>query len=171
MVNLNLLSKKVSPKSCRKVKNVLLYFPSQPTLKVEGENCPWKVFEFNPESGHFCLGFKWWYNGDLKSEYLQSGNIYNFFYLGTLCGVHLFGPLLWPIYFCLGFKWFLSKWPTFVWISNGWAFGFQISFKIGTICKPTSFWPLKISTSMPRYSLVCAYLFSLCNVRMMGPCI
>ena len=28
---------------------------------------------------------------------------------------------------------FLTKWPPFVWISNGWVSGFQIPFKIQTI--------------------------------------
>ena len=46
-----------------------------------------------------------------------------------------------------GFKMFLRKWHLFVWISNGWVSGFQIPFKIWTICNPTSFWPFKIQTS------------------------
>ena len=37
------------------------------------------------------------------------------------------------------FKYFLTIWQPFVWISNGWASGFQIQFKILTICKLTSF--------------------------------
>ena len=44
-------------------------------------------------------------------------------------------------------RWFLTKWQLFVWISNGWAFGFQIPFQIRTICNPTSFWPFQIQTS------------------------
>ena len=44
-----------------------------------------------------------------------------------------------PIYFCLDFKWFLTKWRPFFRISNGWVSGFQIPFKIRTICNPTSF--------------------------------
>ena len=50
-------------------------------------------------------------------------------------------------HFCLDFQWLLTKQRPFVWISNDRASGFQIPFKIWTICKPTSFWPLKIQTS------------------------
>ena len=50
--------------------------------------------------------------------------------------------------FCPDFKWFLTKWRPFIQISNGWASGFQIPFKIQTICNPTSFWPFKIQTSL-----------------------
>ena len=41
----------------------------------------------------------------------------------------------------------LTKWQAIVKISNGWAPGLQIPFKIRTICNPTSFWPFKIQTS------------------------
>ena len=59
-------------------------------------------------------------------------------------------------HFCLDFKWFLTKWRLFVHISNCWASGFQIPFKIRTVCNPTSFQPFKIHTSLyfrsPLYS-------------------
>ena len=45
-----------------------------------------------------------------------------------------------------------------VWISNGWASGFQIPFEIGTIFNPTSFWPFKIQTSSdfnPHCKAIC----------------
>ena len=48
--------------------------------------------------------------------------------------------------FCLDFKWFLTKLRPFVRISNGWASGFQMPFKIQNICNPTSFGPFKIQT-------------------------
>ena len=41
--------------------------------------------------------------------------------------------------FCPDFHDFLTKWPLFVWISNGWANRFCIPFEIQTICKPTLF--------------------------------
>ena len=49
-------------------------------------------------------------------------------------------------HFCPNFKWFLTKWQPFVRISDGWASGFQIAFKIQTICNPTCFGPFKIQT-------------------------
>ena len=49
--------------------------------------------------------------------------------------------------FCPDFKWFLTKWLQFVGISNGWASGFQIPFKIWTNCNSTSFQPFEIQTS------------------------
>ena len=52
--------------------------------------------------------------------------------------------------FCPDFKWFLTKWRPFVRISNGWASGFQMPFKIRTICNLTSFWPFKIRISDPH---------------------
>ena len=42
---------------------------------------------------------------------------------------------------------FWQIWGAFVWISNGWAYGFQILFKIRTIGNLISFWPFKIQTS------------------------
>ena len=51
-----------------------------------------------------------------------------------------------PWRFCPDFKWFLTKWQLFVQISNGWTSRFQ-TFKIWTICNPTSLWPFKIQTS------------------------
>ena len=41
-------------------------------------------------------------------------------------------------HYCPDFKWFLTKWRPFVRISNGWASGYQIPFKIWTIFHPTS---------------------------------
>ena len=41
---------------------------------------------------------------------------------------------------------FWTKWRPFVWISNGWASGFQIPFEIQTICNPTCFGPFEIQT-------------------------
>ena len=51
-------------------------------------------------------------------------------------------------HFCTDFKWFLTKWRPFVWISNGWAFRFQMPFQIQTICNPTSFGPFEIQTRL-----------------------
>ena len=48
---------------------------------------------------------------------------------------------------CPFFKWFLTKWRLFVWISNGWLSGLQITFKIWTICNPTTFRPFEVHTS------------------------
>ena len=69
-------------------------------------------------------------------------------------------PTIWKpghskyIHFCLGFKWLLTKWRSFVQNSNGRASGFQIPFEIGTICKPTSFWPIEIKISLDFRSLL-----------------
>ena len=49
--------------------------------------------------------------------------------------------------FCPYFKWVLTKWGPFLQISNGWASGFQIPFKIRTIWNTNSFQPFKIKTS------------------------
>ena len=61
--------------------------------------------------------------------------------------------------FCPDFKWLLTKrWP-FVWISNGWASGFQIPFKIQNISNPTCFGPFKIQTRLDfRSPLYCTFL-------------
>ena len=54
-------------------------------------------------------------------------------------------PIIWKLdhsksgCFCLDFKWFLTKSRPFVWITNGWASGFQIPFEFQTICNPTFF--------------------------------
>ena len=48
--------------------------------------------------------------------------------------------------FLSGFQMVLTKWRPFVRISNGWASGFQIPFKIQTICNPTCFGPFEIQT-------------------------
>ena len=49
-------------------------------------------------------------------------------------------------HFCPDFKWFLTKWLTFIRISNCWASRFQIPFEIQTIRNLTSFLPFKIQT-------------------------
>ena len=62
--------------------------------------------------------------------------------------------------FCLEYKWFLTKWQLYVRISNGWASGFQIPFKIQTIWNPTSFLPFKIQTS-PDFRSPCKFILVL----------
>ena len=57
---------------------------------------------------------------------------------------------------------FFPKWLPFVWFSNGWAYKFQIPFEILSICKPTSFWPIKIQTS-PNFR-------SHCKLNRLLPC-
>ena len=54
-----------------------------------------------------------------------------------------------------GFQMFFDQMAAICLISNGWASGFQIPFKIQTICNPTSFRPFEIQISpdlrSPRY--------------------
>ena len=73
--------------------------------------------------------------------------------------------------FCPDFKWFLTKWRQFVRISNGWALGFQMPFKIQTICNPTSFGPFEIQTRSDYRSLLYSMMsklwsnyFCFCNL-------
>ena len=68
------------------------------------------------------------------------------------------------LHFCQDFKWFLTKWHPFVWISNGWASGFQIPFKIQSICNPAFFWPFEIKTY--PYLRSPLYLDTRCNLNL-----
>ena len=93
------------------------------------------------------------YSGDLKSDHLKSGNIWNpdFLKVGFQMVRFSNGRALAINHsksgrFCPDFKWFLTKWRPFVRISNGWASGFQIPFEIQTICNPTCFGPFEIQT-------------------------
>ena len=101
------------------------------------------------------------YSGDLKSDHLKFGNIWNLEFLKVgfqmvqfsngwaLAMTMAIMPIIWkPDHwksrlFGPDFKWFTTKWWKFVRISNGWASRFQIPFEIWTICNPTSFWPFK----------------------------
>ena len=65
--------------------------------------------------------------------------------------------------FLSGFQMVLTKWQTFVQISNGWAGRFQIQFKIQTVCYPTSFPPIEIQTS-PDFISHCTTML-LCTKR------
>ena len=58
---------------------------------------------------------------------------------------------------------FLDKMVAIFRILNGWASEFQISFKIWTICNPTSFQPFKIQTSLNvwrMWKVECSYKIS-----------
>ena len=98
------------------------------------------------------------YSGDLKSDHLKSWNIWNLDFFGgrisngqDLAINHSKSGCFFRI-----LNGFLTKWRPFVRISNSWASGFQIPFKIRTSCNPTSFWPLKFQTNpdfrSPLYS-------------------
>ena len=82
---------------------------------------------------------------DLKSDYSKSRLFEDWIsnaqvFKGLGYSFYSLGPnYLKTRHFCLDFKWFFTKWWPFVLILNGWASGFQIPFKIWTICKPTSF--------------------------------
>ena len=104
------------------------------------------------------------YSGDLKSDHLKSGNIWNLDFLRVGFQMVLFSnglglamamvPTIWKLdhlksrHFCSDFKWLLTKWQPFVQISNECASGFQTPFKIQTICNPTSVAPFKIQTRL-----------------------
>ena len=73
-------------------------------------------------------------------------------------------------HFCSDFKRFLTKLQPFIWISNPWVSGFQISFQIHTICKPTSFRPFEIGTCLDFRSLLYCINFQLVdNISVMRP--
>ena len=70
--------------------------------------------------------------------------------------------------FCPDFKWFLTKWQSFVMISNGWASWFQILFEIQTIFNPTFFWPLKIQISRD-FSSHCTLMIWILDIQLSEP--
>ena len=115
-------------------------------------------YTFQPTQAKFSINFgvgneHIYYSGDLKSDHLKSGNIWNpdFLKVGFQMVRFSNGRALAINHsksgrFCPDFKWFLTKWRPFVRISNGWASGFQIPFEIQTICNPTCFGPFEIQT-------------------------
>ena len=70
--------------------------------------------------------------------------------------------------FCPDFKWFLTKWQPFILISNGWAFRFQIPFKIRTKCNPKSFWPFEILISVDFRSTTPSSVFYIFSFQSYG---
>ena len=104
-----------------------------------------------PVFGHQVFG-SWTVYWDLKSKHSKFWNIQIFFIRFEMVQYKALVPIiLKPDHSKSGSfvwisKWFLTKWQPFVRISNGWAFRFQIPFKIQTMCKPTSFWPFEIQT-------------------------
>ena len=101
------------------------------------------------------------YSGDLKSDHLKSdhlkfGNSWNSDFYFKRSGFQMVGTIaivpttqkpdhLKSRCFCLDFKCFLKSTAIY---PDGWALGFQIQFKIWTICNPISFEPFKIQTSL-----------------------
>ena len=98
------------------------------------------------------------YSGDLKSDSLKSGLFEGCISNGWVLAMAIAPTIRKPDHlksrhFCKDFKWFLTKWPLFVRILKGWVSGFQILFKIQTICNPTSFGPFEIPTVLLFISL------------------